>query len=87
MANTATPANNHDQFVPDAQVARELGITLMTLWRYDHDESLNFPPPIKIRNKNYRSRLALEAWKQDMLKRALEQRADRPPRKRKSEAA
>ena len=49
---------------------------------YDHDRSLNFPPPIKIRNKNYRSRNLLEAWKQDYLARALAQRGDAPRRKK-----
>jgi predicted DNA-binding transcriptional regulator AlpA len=83
MAN----ADNHDEFVPDPQVARELGVSLMTLWRYDHDPDLNFPPAVKIRNKNYRSRLALEAWKETMVKRALQQRAERPPRERKTKAA
>jgi hypothetical protein len=27
---------NHDTFVADSVVARELGVSTMTLWRYDH---------------------------------------------------
>jgi len=73
-----------DEFVPDPRVVRELGITAMTLWRYDQDPDLDFPPAIKIRNKNYRSRNMLEAWKTRMLARAMTQRADRP---RKTAAA
>ena len=64
-----------DEFVPDPRVAEELGTTLMGLWRYTHDPELGFPPAIKIRNRNYRSRQALEAWKQTMLARATRERA------------
>ena len=63
-----------DTHVPDPQVARELGITLMSLWRYTHDPALDFPPPIKIRNRNFRSRHLLEAFKQRMLVSAIRQR-------------
>ena len=28
-----------DELVPDPQVAREFNVTLMTLWRWDHDPS------------------------------------------------
>ena len=72
MSTAAAP--QPDQHVPDPQVCRELGITSMSLWRYDHDATLNFPPPIKIRNRNFRSRRLLEAWKEEMLRRAVKQR-------------
>ena len=32
-----------DEFVPDPQVAKEFNVTLMTLWRWDHDRALDFP--------------------------------------------
>lgn len=47
---TAPTGEWPDEHVPDPQVAKELGITLMSLWRYTHDPGLNFPPPIKIWN-------------------------------------
>jgi hypothetical protein len=56
-----------DEFVPDPQVCREFHITSMTLWRWDHDAELDFPPPIKIRKKNYRSRLLSEQFKRRMV--------------------
>ena len=31
------PDNVPDELVPDPQVAREFNVTLMTLWRWDHD--------------------------------------------------
>jgi predicted DNA-binding transcriptional regulator AlpA len=63
-----------DELVPDPQVCKEFGITAMTLWRWDHDEELDFPPPVKIRKKNYRSRQLLEQFKQRMVATAIAER-------------
>jgi hypothetical protein len=43
----------------------------MTLWRWDRDPELDFPPPVKIRKKNYRSRQQLEQFKQRMVNSAI----------------
>lgn len=56
-----------DELVPDPQVAREFGVSLMTLWRWTHDASMNFPAPAKIRNRNYRSRRALDTYKRRVI--------------------
>jgi hypothetical protein len=72
-----TTAPEHDELVPDPQVLRELGITAMSLWRWDHDAALieaGWPPPIRIRNRKFRSRRALEAFKAAMARRAIAQR-------------
>lgn len=69
-------ADNHpDELVPDPQVWRELGVTSMTGWRYTHDPELGFPPPIKIRTRNFRSRRMLEEFKARLLRMALAERA------------
>ena len=71
------PANNIDQLVPDPVVWREFGISSMTLFRWTHDVTLGFPPPIKIsgpKGKNFRSRAALEEFKERMVRSAIEQR-------------
>jgi predicted DNA-binding transcriptional regulator AlpA len=60
-----------DELVPDPQVCKEFGITSMTLWRWDRDDELDFPPPVKIRKKNYRSRQLLEKFKQRMVNNAI----------------
>jgi predicted DNA-binding transcriptional regulator AlpA len=65
-----------DELVPDPQVQKEFGITAMTLWRWDHDRELDFPPPVKIRKKNYRSRQLLEKFKQRVIAEAIAARAD-----------
>jgi hypothetical protein len=60
------PDNVPDELVPDPQVAREFNVTLMTLWRWDHDPQLaesGWEPPVKIRKRNYRRRRPLEKFK------------------------
>jgi hypothetical protein len=63
--------SEHDELVPDPVVARELGITLMSVWRWSHDADLKFPPATKIRGRNFRSRKALEEFKKRMLRDAV----------------
>ena len=66
-----------DVLVADTEVCRELGISSMTIHRYDQDErmiALGWPPKIKMRQRNYRSRRALEAFKAGLVRRAIEQR-------------
>jgi hypothetical protein len=73
------PEEPPDQLVSDPQVCRELGITPMSLWRWSHDAALDFPAKIQIRNRNFRSRRALEGFKARMLRQALAERS--APRK------
>jgi len=39
-----------DTLVPDRVVRSDFQINAMTLWRWDHDPILQFPPPIAIRS-------------------------------------
>jgi hypothetical protein len=67
----------HDTLIPDPVVAREFHTTLMSIWRWDHDPAkaeLGWPAKIKMGRRNYRSRIALEAFKQNLIKRALAER-------------
>jgi hypothetical protein len=77
-----------DQFVPDAQVALELGITAMTIWRWDNDpkiapemEALGWPPAMKAgqrkQSRKSRSRQQLEAFKANLMRRAIAERQSR----------
>jgi hypothetical protein len=66
-----------DSLVPDPKVAQEFHTTLMTLWRWDHDPAkaaLGWPPKVKIGARNYRHRSQIEAFKANLLKRALAER-------------
>jgi hypothetical protein len=49
----------------------------MTLWRWDRDPeliALGFPPPIHIRKRKFRVRKKLEAFKHQIMRRAIAQR-------------
>ena len=66
-----------DPFVADTIVCKEFHVTSMSLYRWDHDPAkhqLGWPPRIKIGNRNYRLRSQLEAYKANLLKRALAER-------------
>jgi hypothetical protein len=63
--------------VPDSEVLREFGISTMTLWRWDQDLALGFPPPIRIRKRKFRSRNRLNEFKVLLLRNAIERRAQR----------
>jgi hypothetical protein len=65
-----------DSLVPDPVVWRELGISAMTGWRWTRDPNLRFPAAIQIRKRNFRSRRGIEAFKQRMLRDAMERRDD-----------
>lgn len=63
-----------DQLVPDPQVCREFSISAMTLYRWDHDRALNFPPPVRIRTRKFRSRRRLDEFKARLLRAAIASR-------------
>jgi hypothetical protein len=73
---TAARAPAPDQLVPDPIVATEFYITLMGLYRWTKDPKLRFPAAIKIRNRNFRSRRAIEEFKARMMRAATTQRAE-----------
>jgi hypothetical protein len=66
-----------DELVPDPQAAKELNISLMTVWRWDRDPqlaALGWPPPVYIRKRKYRGRKLLEQFKGAVLRRAISAR-------------
>jgi hypothetical protein len=65
-----------DELVPDPQLCRELGITLMSWWRWQHDRRLAdiIPPKIQIRGRNYRDRRLAEVMKRELVRQALSER-------------
>jgi hypothetical protein len=73
---TAQSSPAPDQLVPDPIVATEFYITLMGLYRWTNDPKLRFPAAIKIRNRNFRSRRAIEEFKARMMRAAITQRTE-----------
>jgi excisionase family DNA binding protein len=54
------------EWLPDRQVADFLGVTTMTIWRWDRDEKLGFPRPAVIHGRKYRNRNKLNEWMRSM---------------------
>jgi hypothetical protein len=66
-----------DELVPDPAAFKELNITSMTAWRWDRDPALialGWPPKVKVRRRNFRSRQQLEQFKQTLIRQAIEER-------------
>ena len=59
------------ELVPDPIMRREFGgVSEMTIWRWDHDQrlaALGWARPVVIRNKRYRFRDELEAFKANLV--------------------
>jgi hypothetical protein len=71
-------SEDFDHLIPDPKVADEIGVTTMSLWRWDRSPAkaaLGWPPKIKIGLRNYRSRNGLEAFKRNLTAVALGTRA------------
>ena len=69
--------------IPDTKV-RELfgGITIMTIWRWEHAD-IGFPPAVMIHKRKYRNRRAVLAWRdQKIAEAAVKCRNPLPERKR-----
>lgn len=80
ITDQAETVTETDVLVPDPRVREEFGgVSEMTIHRWDRDPqmaALGWPPPIRIRNRKFRSRRALEAFKATMARRAVAERAN-----------
>lgn len=50
------------KYLPDSQVAERYCVHATTLYRWDRDEQLGFPKPIRINGRKYRDVAALDDW-------------------------
>jgi predicted DNA-binding transcriptional regulator AlpA len=53
---------NDDRLIPDPQMRKRYGVSEMTVWRWDRQPDLGFPPPIRINGRKYRRFSKLLAW-------------------------
>jgi excisionase family DNA binding protein len=54
------------EWLGGAQTAGYLGVTPMTIWRWERDPKLQFPAPTVIRGRKYRRRDDIDAWMRRM---------------------
>jgi hypothetical protein len=66
-----------DDLVPDPAICDEFSVSSMTIWRWDRDPkmiALGWPLPVYIRRRKFRSRNALEGFKNNLLQHAIAHR-------------
>jgi predicted DNA-binding transcriptional regulator AlpA len=52
-----------DKFISGPELRRRCGgVSDMTIWRWQHDPTLAFPKPLKIRRRNYFKEREVIAW-------------------------
>ncbi|HEY5130000.1 MAG TPA: hypothetical protein VIJ35_22410 [Bradyrhizobium sp.] len=74
---TPDPASNGQpigDLVPDPTFAREIGVSLVTVWRRDQAPPDGWPEKIPVGNRNFRLRRQVEFYKRFLLKRARDAR-------------
>lgn len=57
--------DHEDSYLTGPQVNRRYSISSMTRWRWERNTQLAFPAPIKINNRSYWKRSALDLWERD----------------------
>ena len=50
------------EWLGGTQTAEHLGVTSMTIWRWERDDKLAFPKPTVIRDRKYWNRQDLDKW-------------------------
>lgn len=58
------PAEDDQRRVTQPEAARLLGnVSLMTMWRWRHDQEMKFPESIEINNRIYFRRAEILSWR------------------------
>jgi hypothetical protein len=68
------------EFIADTKVRSQLGVSEMSVWRWDHDPSMappGWPARVKIGRRNYRNREQFEAFKARLMRVAIQARQTR----------
>jgi DNA invertase Pin-like site-specific DNA recombinase len=81
-ANEAETDDDVGELVTDPEVAKELHVSLMTIYRWDKDprmRELGWTPPIYIRKRKYRGRKPLNRFKFKMMRAAIRARGGDAP--------
>ena len=62
---TKTSPTVSSGLLPDSQVAERYKVDARTIARWDERTELNFPKPIRINTRKYRSIEQLESWERE----------------------
>ena len=70
--------NNESGYLRNAELARFLRVSVMTVWNWQRDPDLGFPQPAVINNICYTSRAEVDKWLRSKVKN-LAKFPDTPP--------
>ena len=59
------------ELVPDTEARKEFGNPCKMTWGRWEEQQPSFPPAIRINRRKFRTREALEAYKQSLIKQAM----------------
>ena len=57
--------NQHQAFLPAAQVRLRYGVSHMSLWRWLNNKATGFPKPIRINGRRFWKLAELEQWEDE----------------------
>lgn len=77
--------SSSDDLLPDPLVAQRYDVTARTLYRWDDQPKLNFPKPIRINGRKYRSVRDLENWERQRVAATADKRITSQSRHRRAE--
>lgn len=63
--------------IPDSEIRRDLRVSRMTIWRWDHSTAmaeLGWPPPVDINKRKHRNATGYEAFKSKLAKESIARR-------------
>jgi hypothetical protein len=72
--------DSNDVYLSRTSQRKRYNISPMTLWRWERDPHLNFPPAIEINGRKYRSLRSLEAWERERAVASVSHACDRKQR-------
>jgi len=56
-------------------LAEYLGVSIMCVWRWQHDPELGFPQPTRINNISYTDKQAIDRWMRDRVVAKMQRKA------------
>ena len=71
--------NQFDELIPNAKVAKRLGVTVRTVFKWTAQPDLNFPKPCFVNSRRYFSAAEIDAWQASRKAGAVAQAAPEAP--------
>ncbi|KGJ15125.1 helix-turn-helix transcriptional regulator [Paracoccus sanguinis] len=60
-----------EKLMTASEVMAKFAVSKMSLWRWQRDEKLGFPKPIRIRNRNYYRESEIARFQADLIAQAV----------------